>query len=141
MRALIFFTPKSVGIDPNTVLRDCCLIEIDEDDRDVARGATKVQPGSGRLKYLMTDRYNLVIFDGFPDYGDLFDLQEDPHELNNLWDTEPELRAKLVEKLLFEVVKQQSFYPKKQVMAWALFGIRKMLSLSTRSYSGETLNE
>lgn len=103
--------------DPTATVRDCCLIEIDEDDRDVAKGSSEVPPGSGRLKYLMTGRYSLVIFDGYPDYGDLFDLQEDPHELNNLWDTEPELRAKLVEKLLFEVVKQQTFYPKKQAMA------------------------
>ncbi len=103
--------------DPNTALRDCCLIEIDEDDRDVAKASAKVPPGSGRLKYLMTGRYSLVIFDGFPDYGDLYDLQEDPHELNNLWDKRPELRAELVEKLLFEVVNQQSFYPKKQAFA------------------------
>ena len=45
------------------------------------------------LKYLMTGRYSLVVFDGFPGYGDLFDLKEDPNELNNLWDKEPELRA------------------------------------------------
>jgi arylsulfatase A-like enzyme len=71
---------------------------------------------AGRLKCLITDRYSLTIYDGFPGYGDLFDLQEDPHELNNLWDTDPELRHEMVEKLLFEMLKQQSIYPKKQAV-------------------------
>jgi hypothetical protein len=71
----------------------------------------------GRLKYLVTDRYSLTVYDGFPGYGDLFDLQEDPLELNNLWTTSPELRHEMVERLLFEVIKQQSIYPKKQAMA------------------------
>ncbi len=106
----------SILKDPEVELRDCCLIEVDEDDRDVA----KIRPNSaaaGRLKYLMTGRYSLVVYDGFPGYGDLFDLQEDPDELNNLWDKSPELRAELVERLLFEVIKQQTFYPKKQAFA------------------------
>lgn len=89
------------------------MIEIDETDS----GLLKAMPGSGiavgRLKYLITERYSLTVFDGFPGYGDLFDLQEDPHELNNLWDSNPELRHEMVEKLLFEVIRQQSIYPKK----------------------------
>ena len=103
--------------DPKRELRDCCLIEVDEYDRDVANRSDKFQPAAGRLKYLMTGRYSLVVYDGFPGYGDLFNLQEDPDELNNLWDQKPELRAELVEKLLFEVIKQQTFYPKKQAVA------------------------
>jgi uncharacterized sulfatase len=103
--------------DPKRELRDCCLIEVDEYDRDVANRSDKFQPAAGRLKYLMTGRYSLVVYDGFPGYGDLFDLQEDPDELNNLWEKQPELRAELVEKLLFEVIKQQTFYPKKQAVA------------------------
>ena len=59
----------------------------------------------------------VVLAHGFPGYGDLFDLKEDPLELNNLWTTSPELRHEMVERLLFEVIKQQSIYPKKQAMA------------------------
>jgi arylsulfatase A-like enzyme len=103
--------------DPSTPLRDCCLVEIDENDN----GMDKLRPGSrataGRLKYLITDRYKLVIYDQVPGYGDLFDLQEGPHEMTNLWNSRPELRAELVERLLFEVVQQQSMYPSKQAMA------------------------
>ena len=106
--------------DPNRKLRDNCLIEVDElDTGRVDRWQSpslKTMP-VGRLKYLITDRYSLTVYDGFPGYGDLFDLQEDPHQLNNLWDTRPDLRHELVEKLLFEVIKQQSIYPKKQAMA------------------------
>lgn len=98
--------------DPDKVLRDCCLVEIDEVD-SASEGRIR-QSSAGRVKYLLTDRYSLTVYDGFPGYGDLFDLQEDPHELNNLWDADPELRAGLVERLLFEVIKQQSIYPKKQ---------------------------
>jgi arylsulfatase A-like enzyme len=103
--------------DPTRHLRDSCLVEIDENDS----GLAGVRPGSrataGRLKYLITDRYSLVVYDQVPGYGDLFDRQEDPHELNNLWHSQPELRAELVERLLFEVIQQQSMYPKKQAMA------------------------
>ena len=35
------------------------------------------------------------------DYGELFDLQEDPGEVRNLWDAEPNLRAALTQKMLF----------------------------------------
>jgi arylsulfatase A-like enzyme len=105
--------------DPNMKLRDNCLIEVDElDTGRVDRWQNpplQILP-VGRLKYLITDRYSLTVYDGFPGYGDLFDLQEDPHQLNNLWDTNPDLRHELVEKLLFEVIKQQSIYPKKQAM-------------------------
>ncbi|MBL7176501.1 MAG: sulfatase-like hydrolase/transferase [Desulfobacteraceae bacterium] len=115
--------PDMQGLDyteilknPGQRLRDCCLIEVDETDS----GLLKAIPGSGkaagRLKYLITDRYSLTVFDGHSGYGDLFDLQEDPHELNNLWDSNPELRHEMVEKLLFEVIRQQSIYPKKHAM-------------------------
>jgi arylsulfatase A-like enzyme len=103
--------------DPHEKLRDCCLIEVDEIDTGrVTRSQNPATP-LGRLKYLITDRYSLTVYDGFPGYGDLFDLAEDPLQLNNLWDADLELRHELVEKLLFEVIKQQSIYPKKQAMA------------------------
>ena len=106
--------------DPGVELRDNCLIEVDElDSGKVDRWESEAMKSFpiGRLKYLITDRYSLTVYDGYPGYGDLFDLQEDPHQLNNLWDSNPELRHELVEKLLFEVIKQQSIYPKKQAMA------------------------
>lgn len=103
--------------DPGATLRDCCLIEVDEIDSVLAKAMANPKAATGRLKYLITDRYSLTVYAGFPGYGDLFDLEEDPHELDNLWESNPDLRHELVEKLLFEVIKHQSIYPKKQAMA------------------------
>ncbi|MCP4631773.1 MAG: sulfatase-like hydrolase/transferase, partial [candidate division Zixibacteria bacterium] len=107
--------------DPTTKVRDCCLIEIDEADSGSAYTNHPVFKDAGnmelRLKYLITDRYSLTIYNGLLGYGDLFDRQEDPHELNNLWFSKPELRHELVEKLLHEVINAQSLYPVKQAMA------------------------
>ncbi|MHA1472702.1 MAG: hypothetical protein ACTSQW_06360, partial [Promethearchaeota archaeon] len=70
-----------------------------------------------RVKYLITERYSLTIYNGLIGYGDLFDRQEDPNELNNLWFSNPDLRHELIEKLLHEVINAQSLYPKKHAMA------------------------
>jgi arylsulfatase A-like enzyme len=103
--------------DPGKHLRSACLAEIDENDTGLAAAMPQSRSTAGRLKYLITERYSLTVYGGIPGYGDLFDRREDPHELDNLWHKEPELRATLVEQLLFEVIEQQSMYPKKQAMA------------------------
>lgn len=43
-----------------------------------------------RLRTLITERYQLTVYPGY-EFGELFDLQEDPHQLYNLW-AEPQLR-------------------------------------------------
>ncbi|MEE8400197.1 MAG: sulfatase-like hydrolase/transferase, partial [Desulfobacterales bacterium] len=107
--------------DPNARLRDCCFIEIDEADSGLNRAMPMAALGAGgsdlRLKYLITDRYSLTVYNGLPGYGDLFDLQDDPDELDNLWFSRPALRHELVEKLLFETINNQSVYPRKDAMA------------------------
>lgn len=53
------------------------------------------------LRTLVTERYKLTVYRGRP-WGELFDLQEDPDELNNLFD-DPNyapLRASMMEKLV-----------------------------------------
>ena len=55
------------------------LVEDDQDDLGF------------RLRTLVTERYRLTAYSGQP-YGELFDLQEDPGEIRNLWD-DPEHRA------------------------------------------------
>lgn len=58
-----------------------------------------------RMRTLVTQRYRLTAYSGKP-FGELFDLQEDPHEFRNLWD-EPsskglrnELRLLLLDKIM-----------------------------------------
>jgi len=89
--------------NPNNTVRDCCLIEEDEE-------VTNIQI---RLRHLITDKYKLTVYEGF-DKGDVYDLEDDPNELNNLWDTQKELRKELVYKLLQENLKVQARYPKRE---------------------------
>ena len=91
--------------DPTSKVRDSCLVEF-----DAASSANRAM----RLKYLITDRYNLTLYNEMEGYGDLFDRKNDPHELNNLWFTNPELRCKLLEKIFHETLKAQSLYPHRQ---------------------------
>ncbi|MCD6284589.1 MAG: DUF4976 domain-containing protein, partial [Anaerolineae bacterium] len=59
------------------------------------------QPTTLHLKTYLNERYKLTVYYGH-DYGELFDLQEDPGEVNNLWDSPAhvELKAQLVMALL-----------------------------------------
>lgn len=72
---------------------DTVVIENDEDYLDL------------RVRTLVTDRYKLTVYPG-REYGELFDLEEDPGELHNLWDDpayadlKDELRTKLLESMV-----------------------------------------
>jgi len=89
--------------DPNKKVRDCCLVEEDEE-------VTKIQI---RLRHLITEDYKLTVYEGF-EKGDLFNLKTDPNELHNLWDKEEEKRKELIYKLLQENLNAQARYPKRQ---------------------------
>jgi uncharacterized sulfatase len=49
------------------------------------------------LRTLVTETHKLTLYRGRPKWGELFDLQHDPGELSNLYDSEPRLRAALLE--------------------------------------------
>ena len=64
------------------------------------------QDGLGfRARTLVTQRYRLTAYSGQP-YGELFDLQEDPQEVWNLWDNpeyrsiRDELRLEMLDKIM-----------------------------------------
>ncbi len=104
------------GLDISPILknseesvRDCCLIEHDEELFDFGI--------SVRLRHLITPDNKLTIYAGLTDYGDLFDRKNDPHELTNLWTSKPELRNKLVKRLLHENLKAQSIYPRRKAVS------------------------
>ena len=69
------------------------LVEDDQDDLGF------------RLRTLVTQRYRLTAYSG-QDFGELFDLQEDPDEVRNLWDDShhrnlrDELRIALLNKII-----------------------------------------
>ena len=56
--------------------------------------------GRVRMRSLVTARHRISVYDGV-EWGELYDLREDPHETANLWDDAgaTKLRAELVERL------------------------------------------
>ena len=72
------------------------------------------EPTTIHLKTYVNDRYKLTVYFGRP-YGELFDLEEDPGEVNNLWDSSAHaaLKHDLVMKLLFaEMGKEPLWMPR-----------------------------
>ena len=53
-----------------------------------------------RCRTLLAENHRLTIYDG-ADWGELYDLRQDPHELQNLWDVaqSAQVRARLLERL------------------------------------------
>lgn len=86
--------------DPGKEVRDHILIEHDEE-----LSKDKIM----RLRTIITKTHRLTLYDGH-DYGDLFDLKRDPYEQKNLWDNK-DLRNKMVERLLREIIKLHPRYP------------------------------
>jgi arylsulfatase A-like enzyme len=72
------------------------------------------EPTTIHVKTYVEDRYKLTVYYQRP-YGELFDLQEDPGELHDLWDcpAHASLKAELVTKLLFaEMGKEPLWMPR-----------------------------
>jgi arylsulfatase A-like enzyme len=87
--------------DPSKKVRDHCLIEEDEEIFNFKL----------RLRHLITEEHKITIYQNLRNYGDIFDRKKDPNEINNLWYKDKELRSKLIEKLLYEILAAQSRYP------------------------------
>jgi arylsulfatase len=93
--------------DPAVATRDALLIE-DEEHRTPAWRA-----GRGRVRTLVTDRHRLTLY-ADTDWGELYDLTDDPLELDNLWAQPPaaSLRADLTERLLREMMDAVDVLPR-----------------------------
>ena len=84
--------------------RDAILIE--DDRQRINLGFTRFQ----KIRTLITEQYRLTV--GYPDARDeLYDLKADPGETNNLWDSEPELRAELTDQLMRMMLEYQDPTP------------------------------
>jgi arylsulfatase A-like enzyme len=93
--------------DTNSNVRECCLVEEDEEL------LTFNQKIKVRLRHLITKEYKLTLYEDLRGYGDLYDRNSDPEEINNLWFTQRDLRYRLLEQLFHENLKAQSLYPKR----------------------------
>jgi arylsulfatase A-like enzyme len=85
-----------------------------EQERDHIIVENRHEPTTIHVKTYVNRRYKITVYYS-RDYGELFDLQEDPQEINNLWG-KPEyagLKADLVMKLLFaEMGKEPLWMPR-----------------------------
>ena len=73
-----------------------------------------------RLRTLVTEQHQLTVYvgdDGEQDFGELFDLREDPAQVHNLWRSpEPahrQLKLELKERLLAELVRTDNRLPRR----------------------------
>jgi len=72
------------------------------------------QPTAIHMKTYVDERYKLTVYFRC-EYGDLFDLQNDPEELHNLWNdpASQTLKAELTRKMLFaEMAVEPMFMPR-----------------------------
>jgi arylsulfatase A-like enzyme len=102
-------TPALPGVSLRPVLngkadsvRDSALVEFDDGYLGI------------RQRCLVTERYRIVVYQG-AEYGELFDLQEDPGEHVNLWN-DPDydsIRSELTAALLDEVMRTDWNLPRR----------------------------
>jgi len=90
--------------DPKNKIRQQILIEHDEEI---------VQDKVLRLRTLITENHRLTLYNGYDNFGDIFNYQTDPDEVNNLWDVDKELKNKLIETLLREIINLRPRMPKR----------------------------
>jgi arylsulfatase A-like enzyme len=87
--------PALAGTD-GEMARDSMVIEDDQ------QRAVFGLPSGARLRSLVTQRWRMTIAQGDP-YGELYDLKNDPHEMDNRFEDEAHrgVRAELMEKLAY----------------------------------------
>mgnify|MGYP003331677153 CR=1 FL=1 len=102
--------PRSmVGVDQGPVWRGERLSA-----RDHVVVENRHEPTTIHIKTLVEDRYKLTAYYR-QDYGELFDLKEDPGEVQNLWNStqHQKLKAELLQRLLFaEMGKEPLWMPR-----------------------------
>lgn len=87
-----------------------CMTGIDQSDswksikdcRDSILVENRHQPTTVHMKTYVDARYKITVYYN-REYGELYDLETDPKEVNNLWDSDEhqDLKNKLIKKLLF----------------------------------------
>ncbi|MFX1444968.1 MAG: sulfatase [Promethearchaeota archaeon] len=90
--------------DPNEKVRERILIEHDE---EIASDRIF------RVRTLVTERHRLSLYDGYENFGDIYDYTSDPSEVDNLWTKNRELKNKLVEEQLREIIRLRPRLPKR----------------------------
>jgi arylsulfatase A-like enzyme len=102
--------------DPEKKVRDHCIIEEDQDYHDSKDSHSMP---SMKVRTMITEKYRITVYHSNEDAGDLYNLENDPLEQYNLWDdiNLKDLKNKLLNKLLHEVIKLQDRAPRRQARA------------------------
>ena len=100
------------GVQPYNGIQGLSLLPVLNSDGAIARDSMVIEddqqravfglPSGARLRTLITPRWRMTIAHGDP-YGELYDLERDPHELENLFEDPAHrgVRAELMEKLAY----------------------------------------
>lgn len=101
--------------NPDIEVRDHCIIEEDQDYED-AKDLSNLP--SMKVRTMITEGYRITVYNK-EGTGDLYNLNRDPDELHNLWDDEnfKDLKSKLLNKMLHELIKLQDRTPRRQARA------------------------
>ena len=77
--------------------------------RDHALVENHHDPGSVHLRTYIDERYKLTVYHS-REYGELFDLEADPREIDNLWDNPAaqDLKGELMQHLVFAEMAKDS---------------------------------
>lgn len=98
------------GIQGRDLLTDKLpeAIMVEEDSQRVMIGFDRLQ----RVRTLVTEKYRMSVRQG-EDWGELYDLENDPHEINNLFDDAASQKIKndLTAKMLSKVIELQDRAP------------------------------
>ncbi len=98
--------PRFEGVDQSAVWRG--------EQEDLREGiCVEDRPGDSDFnqRTWVTERYKLVVYSR-PDWGELYDMQEDPNQIRNLWSQAEyaELRFRLMQQLLIDEMNRTPSY-------------------------------
>ncbi len=111
-----FLTAAGIDVPRTMTGRDILPVLTGERDsvRDHVVVENRHEPTTIHVKTYVDERYKLTVYFN-RDYGELFDLREDPGEIHDMWDDPEcaELKAELTRKLLFaEMAKEPLWMPR-----------------------------
>lgn len=100
--------------NPQENIRDCLIIEEDEQTQKDSHNLPSI-----RLRTMITEEYQLTLYENYEVYGDLYNLKEDPMQKKNLWkqDSIKKIKNDLIRKFVHELIKIQPHHPNKQARA------------------------
>lgn len=115
LQSLVDLAPSflnAAGIEIPGMMQGVNQMEVwsgkEKNKRDNLIVENRHQPTAIHVRTYVDDRYKMTVYRGY-EYGELFDLQEDPEELRNLWD-EPEakdLKIKVLHKFVLGEIQRE----------------------------------